>query len=222
MASVLSASQTSLRDNLPAQPIIQSDKAEENLQRDHLPLAFPNAEIIPPEFTQADNRSDYALSPINKVIREVTAPNFANSHFVTAVPEELVNRAEFSPSLSFYLSPETPDADESMSQINSVSQLDDIQPTDWAFSALQSIAEHHGCITNMDSGYLGHQAISRYEFATGLKTCLQQIQELITNNKNNAISHEDLMLLQRLQGEVWSELEELGESITAISYQTSE
>ena len=35
-------------------------------------------------------------------------------------------------------------------QVTSVSQLSDVQPTDWAFQALQSLVERYGCI----AGYL--------------------------------------------------------------------
>lgn len=33
----------------------------------------------------------------------------------------------------------------SMSQVTSVSQFSDVQPTDWAFGALQSLVERYGC-----------------------------------------------------------------------------
>jgi len=33
-----------------------------------------------------------------------------------------------------------------MAQITSVSQLSDVQPTDWAFQALQSLVERYGVI----------------------------------------------------------------------------
>jgi hypothetical protein len=34
---------------------------------------------------------------------------------------------------------------DSMSQVTSVSQFSDVQPTDWAFQALQSLVERYGC-----------------------------------------------------------------------------
>jgi hypothetical protein len=33
-----------------------------------------------------------------------------------------------------------------LSQVTSVSQLSDVRPTDWAFTALQSLVERYGCI----------------------------------------------------------------------------
>ena len=37
-------------------------------------------------------------------------------------------------------------AENSLAQVTSVSQLSDVQPTDWAFQALQSLVERYGCI----------------------------------------------------------------------------
>jgi uncharacterized protein with NRDE domain len=53
--------------------------------------------------------------------------------------------------------------------VTSVSQLSDVKPTDWAFTALQSLVERYGCIAGYpDSTFRGRQATSRYEFAAGL------------------------------------------------------
>ena len=60
-----------------------------------------------------------------------------------------------------------------MAQVTSVSQLSDVQPTDWAFQALQSLVERYGCIAGYPDGtYRGNQATTRYEFAAGLNACL--------------------------------------------------
>jgi hypothetical protein len=53
--------------------------------------------------------------------------------------------------------------------VTSVSQLTDVRPTDWAFTALQSLVERYGCIAGYpDRTYRGNQATSRYEFASGI------------------------------------------------------
>jgi len=41
---------------------------------------------------------------------------------------------------------------EPMAQVNSVSQLSDVQPTDWAFQALQNLVERYGCIAGYPNG----------------------------------------------------------------------
>ena len=60
----------------------------------------------------------------------------------------------------------------SLSQVTSVSQFSDVQPTDWAFQALQSLVERYGCIAGYPkSTYRGNRALTRYEFAAGLNAC---------------------------------------------------
>ncbi|MGB5899009.1 MAG: iron uptake porin, partial [Geitlerinemataceae cyanobacterium] len=55
---------------------------------------------------------------------------------------------------------------QTQSQVTSVSQLSDVQPTDWAFQALQSLVERYGCIAGYPDGtYRGNRALTRYEFA---------------------------------------------------------
>ncbi|WP_237395441.1 iron uptake porin, partial [Okeania sp. KiyG1] len=67
-----------------------------------------------------------------------------------------------------------------MGQVTSVSQLSDVQPTDWAFQALQSLVERYGCIAGYPDGtFKGNRAMTRYEFAAGLNACLDRITELV-------------------------------------------
>ncbi len=66
-----------------------------------------------------------------------------------------------------------------MAQVTSVSQLSNVQPTDWAFQALQSLVERYGCIAGYPDGtYRGNQALNRYEFAAGLNACLGRVNQL--------------------------------------------
>ncbi len=69
---------------------------------------------------------------------------------------------------------------QSMEQVTSVSQSSNVQPTDWAFQALQSLVERYGCIAGYPDGtYRGNRALTRYEFAAGLNACLDKVNELI-------------------------------------------
>lgn len=43
---------------------------------------------------------------------------------------------------------------EPLAKVTSVSQLSDIQPTDWAFQALQSLVERYGCIAGYPDSHL--------------------------------------------------------------------
>jgi len=91
--------------------------------------------------------------------------------------------------------------------VTSVSQLSDVRPTDWAFTALQSLVERYGCIAGYpDRTFRGKQATSRYEFAAGLNACLDKINEIISAGLADKVSKEDLATLQKLQEEFAAEL----------------
>ena len=90
-------------------------------------------------------------------------------------------------------------------QSPNVSQLRDVQPGDWAYEALRSLVERYGCIVGFpNQTYQGNQAITRYEFAAGLNSCLQQIERLIASSE--AVVQEDLATLRRLTQEFEAEL----------------
>ncbi|MBW4570260.1 MAG: iron uptake porin [Tolypothrix carrinoi HA7290-LM1] len=94
-----------------------------------------------------------------------------------------------------------------MAQVTSVSQLKDVQPTDWAFQALQSLVERYGCIAGYpDATYRGSRALTRYEFAAGLNACLDKVNELIATATSDLVSREDLATLQKLQSQFAPEL----------------
>lgn len=117
-----------------------------------------------------------------------------------------------------------------MGQVTSVSELSDVQPTDWAFQALQSLVERYGCLEGYPESssaplrertYRGNRAITRYEFAAGLNACLEQIYRLIrsTNTNNiqaNGIRQEDLEALRRLQADFATELASLPKRINNL------
>ncbi len=109
----------------------------------------------------------------------------------------------------------------SIAQVTSVSQLSDVQPTDWAFQALQSLVERYGCIAGYPDGtYRGNRATTRYEFAAGLNACLDRVNELIATATADAVRREDLATLQRLQEEFATELATLRgrvDSLEAVS-----
>jgi hypothetical protein len=112
---------------------------------------------------------------------------------------------------------------QSMEQVTSVSQLSDVQPTDWAFQALQNLVERYGCIAGYPDGtYRGRQALTRYEFAAGLNACLDRINELIAAGLSDVATREDLATLQRLQEEFASELAVLRGRTDALEARTAE
>ncbi|TVQ21388.1 MAG: hypothetical protein EA367_06050 [Leptolyngbya sp. DLM2.Bin15] len=97
-----------------------------------------------------------------------------------------------------------------MAQVTSVSQLSDVQPTDWAFQALQSLIERYGCIAGYPDGtFRGHQSMSRYEFAAGLNACLEGLARA-------AISAPDPTVIERLLAEFSDELASLRDRVDTL------
>ncbi|BBD65789.1 carbohydrate-selective porin OprB [Nostoc commune NIES-4072] len=111
----------------------------------------------------------------------------------------------------------------SLSQVTSVSQFSDVQPTDWAFQALQSLVERYGCIAGYpNSTYRGNRALTRYEFAAGLNACLDRVNELIATATADLVTKQDLATLQRLQEEFSAELATLRGRVDAVEARTAE
>ncbi|WP_434687011.1 iron uptake porin [Pseudanabaena minima] len=109
-----------------------------------------------------------------------------------------------------------------VSQVTSVSQLSDVRPTDWAFTALQSLVERYGCIAGYpDSTFRGGKALARYEFAAGLNACLDKINEIISAGLADKVSKEDLATLQKLQEEFAAELATLRGRVDALDAKTA-
>jgi Carbohydrate-selective porin, OprB family/S-layer homology domain len=111
----------------------------------------------------------------------------------------------------------------SLSQVTSVSQFSDVQPTDWAFQALQSLVERYGCIAGYPNGtYRGNRAMTRFEFAAGLNACLDRVNELIATATADLTTKQDLATIQRLQEEFKAELATLRGRVDALEARTSE
>ncbi|BAY26624.1 S-layer domain-containing protein [Calothrix sp. NIES-2100] len=115
------------------------------------------------------------------------------------------------------------DSEDPMSQITSVSQLKDVQPTDWAFQALQSLVERYGCIAGYpDNTYRGDRALTRYEFAAGLNACLDRVNELIATATSDSVTRADIAKIQKLQSEFAHELATLRGRIDSLEARTTE
>jgi len=112
---------------------------------------------------------------------------------------------------------------EEQNQVTSVSQLSDVQPTDWAFQALQSLVERYGCIAGYPNGtFRGNRALTRYEFAAGLNACLNRVNELIATATADLTTKQDLETIQKLQADFSAELATLRGRVDALAARTSE
>ncbi|MBN3905148.1 MAG: iron uptake porin [Nostoc sp. NMS1] len=108
-------------------------------------------------------------------------------------------------------------------QVTSVSQFSDVQPTDWAFQALQSLVERYGCIAGYpNSTYRGNRALTRYEFAAGLNACLDRVNELIATATGDLVNKQDLATLQKLQADFSAELATLRGRVDTVEAKTAE
>jgi hypothetical protein len=169
---------------------------------------IPSPEITPPEFMPLNTNVQSTALAIKEFSKKVTSKITEKKHLQT--PYNLVQTVETR-------------TDDPMSQVPSVSQLGDVQPSDWAFSALQSLVERYGCIAGYpDRTYQGNRAINRYEFAAGLVACLEKIDELIGKSTENTLTNEDLILLEKLQLEFQAELNAIQERVTSLEGRTSQ
>lgn len=112
------------------------------------------------------------------------------------------------------------DNSNSLDQVTSVSQLKDVQPTEWAFEALRSLVERYGCIVGYpDRTFRGNRALTRWEFAAGLNACLNTIERLL--NENVAVLREDIDKLKKLAQQFKAELAALGTRIDNLEERVS-
>lgn len=107
-----------------------------------------------------------------------------------------------------------------LNQVTNVNQLRDVSPTDWAYEALRSLVDRYGCIAGFpNQTYRGSQALSRYEFAAGLNSCLNQIERLVASSE--AVVREDLDTINRLTQEFEAELATIGGRIDSLESRTA-
>ena len=110
--------------------------------------------------------------------------------------------------------------DTGMSQVTSVSELRDVQPTEWAYEALKSLVERYGCIVGYpDRTFRGDRALSRWEFAAGLNACMNVMERLL--QENVAVIREDIDKLKALAQQFEQELAVLGARVDNLETRTA-
>ena len=103
-----------------------------------------------------------------------------------------------------------------IAQVNSVFQLRDVAPSDWAFDALRNLVEKYNCIVGYPDGtFRGNRPLSRYEFAAGLNACMQSIERLIVGGGTD-VDAADITRLRALVQEFEAELATLGARVDDI------
>jgi hypothetical protein len=68
-----------------------------------------------------------------------------------------------------------------MAQVTNVSQLKDVQPTDWAYQAIANLIDRYGCIAGYPNGtFKPEQVATRSEGAALVNACLDNITNFYT------------------------------------------
>lgn len=63
----------------------------------------------------------------------------------------------------------------------------DVPPTQWAFTAVNALAEDYGCLLGYPDGtFRGDQFVTRYEFAGAMDACLNVLLEIIEDNPQSS------------------------------------
>lgn len=176
----------------------------------------------PPSLPEPTPPSDIPPTPTIAPTPPAIAPELIPQFSTVSLTQEN-NASTGSPELASIPSEIAPVSDNgAMDQVTSVSQLTDVQPTDWAFSALQSLVERYGCIAGYpDRSFRGNQALTRYEFAAGLNACLDRVGTAIASTTDQLVHKEDLLALQRLQEEFSSELGTIRGRVDALEARTA-
>jgi hypothetical protein len=169
----------------------------------------------------------FAVTPIAQVVSPVQAEAAiadATSTEVNSLEPDLAEQNSVEQNSVEQIEPVGDRFDnDAMAQITSVSQLSDVQPTDWAFQALQSLVERYGVIAGYPDGtFRGNRALTRYEFAAGLNAALDRINELVQAGVEDLPTQADLDTLVRLQDEFANELATLRGRVDNLEARTAE
>jgi hypothetical protein len=162
---------------------------------------------------EIETPASVVMTPNQSIVADLAEVPATTPTFVTADADVLEQ-------IDVYTNPDG--ADSSLEQVTNVSQLQDVEPTDWAYEALRSLVERYGCIAGYPDGtFRGNRALSRYEFAAGLNACLQQIEKLIAASSADFVTKADLTTLQRLIDEFGAELATLRTRVDNLEGRTA-
>jgi hypothetical protein len=76
----------------------------------------------------------------------------------------------------------------------------DVSPDHWAYQALLNLAGTYGCVSGYpDSTFRGDTAMTRYEFAAGMNSCLGSLTDLV-NQPGGTTQQEVDALIEDMEG----------------------
>ena len=113
-----------------------------------------------------------------------------------------------------------------MAQVQSVDQLSDVQPTDWAYQAVKALVEKYGALSGYTDGtFRGDRPLSRYEFAAAVRRVMGQVEQQF-NQGDIRQAREDYAVILRttetdraIAGELRRRLDKLDAQIGALTQQ---
>jgi len=172
---------------------LRNDLRAENLRAENLraenlrEISVPTAE-------------ETTVSVVADIVEDIKIPEAVAE--IDIVEQDTIQSSSVSPAIE-------------LAQLTRVSELSDVQPRDWAFTALQRLVEEYGCLEGYpDSTFRGNRALTRYEFAAGLNACLDVVISIPSIN-----DPEDL---RRLQEEFAEELIAVRSQIDTIESDVAE
>jgi Carbohydrate-selective porin, OprB family len=110
-----------------------------------------------------------------------------------------------------------------MESVTAVTQLSDVQPSDWAYQALQALIDRHQCLPSTSDNpplsevyrtFKGNQPLIRTTFAITLQACLDNLIPKI--KFSNSATQEDLQIVNKLQSEFTTELATLKQKLATL------
>ncbi|XWK88775.1 MAG: iron uptake porin [Phormidium sp.] len=170
-----------------------------------LAIASCNLLILSPVLAQANFNSEPQ--------RDSSLNNINESPLVTYNSELKDEESTLDQIERLSISP-PPELDDAIVNVN---QLLDITPNHWAYQALRNLIEKYRCISGFpERNFNGERVMSRYEFAAGLNSCLTSIRRSIESFNNQFPQKEDLLVIERLQAEFATELQNITAKVDNI------
>ena len=104
-------------------------------------------------------------------------------------------------------------------QAYSITQFNDVKPTDWAYGALKSLIETYGCVAGeTDLAFRGNQSMTRFEAAALLNACLERVTEV--TDELRRLANEFTNELTALRGRV-DKLEKKASALQVQQFSTT-
>ncbi len=179
--AVMEVKENAIEDAIASTLPIKEDREESQaLHQKNEELESNSVAVAAAPITTSEMKLDETSAvKVETPASEAIAPNQSTvadlAQIPATTPTSVTADAEVLEQIDVYTNPEG--ADSSLEQVTNVSQLQDVEPTDWAYEALRSLVERYGCIAGYPDGtFRGNRALSRYDFAAGLNAFLQQIE----------------------------------------------